>query len=171
MIKIPKISLKRAIQKADNLAIEEKTVIFDKIHLEQPNILASVLVQQQLGNSLEQIEVLLNILLVCHLALNEAGINIIQVTEKEQEVNLEMLINNIKNSSSHQSKAIQKYINSNSEKLLLAYAFDVMNKAGLMNLQNESSKYLVMAGFNIVNCIASAKPVQHFATPDIHCTP
>ena len=157
MVKITINSLKRAIQKADKLAIDEKVAIFDKIHIEQPNILASILVQKQLGNSLEQIEVLLNILLVSYLALEESGIKIVQVSEQEQETQMELLVNNIKQSNSPQSNAIQDYINSNSERLLLSHAYEEMAKAGLMDLQNESSKYLIMAGINAVACIAAAK--------------
>lgn len=157
MVKISIESLQKAITRADNLSIDEKVVLFDKIYIDQPNVLASILVQKQLGNSLEHIEVLLNILLVSYLSLEEAGISIVQISEEEQELQMEMLVTRVSNIDSAKVDSIKDYINANSERLLFAYACDEMTKAGLLELQEESSKYLIMAGINIVNCIAAAK--------------
>lgn len=156
MVKISKSTLKKAIQKSERFTLEEKMKALEQIALKQPHIFASVLVQNQMGNSFEQMEVLLNILLVSFLALKEAGINIVQISEKDQEAGLQKLLNNVKESRLSKSGAIQEYINSNSERLLLAYACDEMRKAGFFDLQHENSKFLIMAGINIVNCIASA---------------
>jgi len=39
----------------------------------------------------------------------------------------------------------------------MAYVTNKMKEAGLMKNQNQASKYLVLAGINIVNCINSAQ--------------
>ena len=43
------------------------------------------------------------------------------------------------------------------EKFLFAYVLDTMQRAGFSDEPSESAKYLMMAGINLVNCIANAK--------------
>ena len=141
--------------------LKEKEVILDEIYVEQPNLLGSVVVLNQIGNTLEQIEVLLNILLIAHLALKESGIKLAKVTEGEQERELSKFMGHVKFteglSSSSELTAMRQYIESHEEKILLAYVHKEMLESGFHDLKYENSKYLIMAGFNIVNCISAAK--------------
>ncbi|PCI46016.1 MAG: hypothetical protein COB51_08150 [Moraxellaceae bacterium] len=143
------------------MSLKEKEVILDEIYVEQPNLLGSVVVLNQMGSTLEQMEVLLNILLVAYLALNESGIKIAEVTESEQERELSRFVGHVKFteglSSSSELTAIQQYIESHEEKTLLAYVYKEMLESGFHDLKYESSKYLIIAGFNIVNCISAAE--------------
>ena len=43
------------------------------------------------------------------------------------------------------------------EKFLFAYVVDILQRAGLTNLRNETSKYPILVGINLVNCIATAR--------------
>ena len=78
MAKVSKKNLADALRKVQFLNIKEKELICDEIYKEQPNLFGSVIVQQRLGNSLEDIDVLLEILIVLHLSLKEAGDNNIE---------------------------------------------------------------------------------------------
>lgn len=134
--------------------------VMDEIHSEQPKLLASVLVQQNMGNTLEQIEVLLNILIVTHLALKYSGVKIRTITEADQEKQLSRYVGHLKFAEGlgekSKSEAMKQYSDQCSEKLLMAYVTNEMVSAGFTKLTNESGKYLVMTGINIVNCIAHA---------------
>jgi len=53
--------------------------------------------------------------------------------------------------------SLQQYVVSQKEKELLAYALNEMTEAGFTRLENESSKYLILTGINMVNCISVAR--------------
>ena len=143
------------------MSLQEKETIVDEIFNKQPNLLASVLVQSQMGNSLEKIDILLNILIVAHIALKESGVKLKKITEELQETEMAKFVAVVNFSeglsSASINSSINQYITSQREKYLLAYAFNEMNNSGICNLETENSKYLIMAGINIVNCISAAK--------------
>jgi len=163
MQKIKKSALIKAINKSDKMDLIEAEKVMDEIYLEQPNLLESVLVQKQMGNSMEQIEILLNILIITHLALRYSGVKIQTVTFKEQEKELTKYVAHLQFieglDSKSKDKAIRQYGYNNDEILLMAYVTNKMKEAGFTNNLNEKEKYLVMTGMNIVNCINLAKIV------------
>lgn len=139
------------------MTMAEKEAEFDIIYKEQPNLLGSVIVQQQMGNTLEQIDVLLNLLLVVHLSLREAGVRLPTVTEEEQERQLKLLVARIRFSEDLEdslfNQALQQMMDDHPEKYLFAYALNEITQAGFATIKKESAKYLMMAGLNLVNCI------------------
>ena len=143
------------------MALAESEKIMDEIYLDQPNLLASVLVQNQMGNKLEDVEVLLNILIVTFLALKYSNAKLEIITEDLQAKEMAKYAGhfdfleglNQKNTE----KAINQFSDSKSEKLLFAYVIGAMIEAGFTKRKNESAKYLVMTGINIVNCVCVAK--------------
>ena len=66
------------------MSLAEKIALTDEIFQQQPNLLASCLVQQRLGASEPKLEFLLNILLVCFQAMKESGYTWSLITEEEQ---------------------------------------------------------------------------------------
>jgi hypothetical protein len=162
-MKISNEHLTQAILKAGAMNLKQKEDAFDEIFREQPNILASILVQQKMGNSLEQMETLLNILLVAHIALKEAQITIALVTEELQNRELDKLIAHVRFGDDLENEqlddSIKQYIANHNETWLLAFAYTEMDSAGFTKLLYENSKYLLMAGINIVNCISASKAV------------
>lgn len=150
--------LKVAIGQLADMSMSEKEAELDIIYREQPNMLASVLVQQKMGNSLEQIEVLLHILLVIHLSLREAGVDIATVSEAMQEQQLRRLIGRVKftedlNQPTSAHTALSNMIDESPEKWLYAYTINEIQAAGFLDLTYENSKYLALCGLNLVNCI------------------
>lgn len=149
--------LNQAINKHSSLTMKEKEAIMDQIYKQQPNLLGSILVQQQMGNTLEQMDVLLNILIVCWLAVKESGKKLSLITEDDQDRNLNRYVaqvNFIDDLGSSTNKALQQYIDDHSEEFLFAYVHKQVTDAGFHVLQEEHSKYLTMAAMNLVNCIA-----------------
>jgi hypothetical protein len=160
-MRIQKLVLEQSILKVKSMSLQEKEAIVDEIFNEQPNLLASVLVQGQMGNSLEEIDILLNILIVAHVSLKESGVKLRKITEGLQEIEMAKFVAIVNFSeglnSANITDSIYQYIISQREKYLLAYAFNEMNNSGICSLETENSKYLILAGMNIVNCISAAK--------------
>jgi len=163
MQKIKEMALVKAIKKSEQMNRVEAEKVLDEIHLKQPILLSSVLAQHQIGSSMEQVEILLNLLIISHLALQYSGVKIQRVTEKEQEEELARYVGHLQFTEGLDKKskqdAIDQYISRNNETLLMAYVTNKMKEAGFMKNQNEASKYLVLTGVNIVNCINIAKIV------------
>lgn len=161
MTKISIQHLENAVKKAEEMNLKKKEAVFDEIYIEQPNILGSILVLKQMGNTLEQMDILINVLLVAFLALKEAGLKLETVTEYEQGRELSRFVEQVQFteglSSIAESDAMQQYIDAHEEKVLLAFAYTEMLNAGFTELKHENSKYLILAGINVVNCISAAK--------------
>lgn len=160
-MRIKKESIEKALLKAQKMSLKEKEHVVDEIFNEQPNLLASVLCLQQIGNSLESIDVLLNILIVAHLSLRESGVKVVKISEQLQEKEMARFVEEVKFtkglSASGIADSLQQYAASKNEQYLLAFSLNEMMNAGFANLDQEQSKYLIMAGVNIVNCISSVK--------------
>ena len=114
-----------------------------------------------MDNSLEKIDILLKIFIVAYISLKESRVKIKKITEGFQETEMAKFVAIVNFSeglnSASITSSINQYITSQREKYLLAYAFNEMNDSGICNLDTENSKYLIMAGINIVNCISAAK--------------
>ena len=63
----------------------QKEQLADQLFRAQPHVVASLLVQKQLGVSLEKMDFLVNILLICFQAMKESGMTWPLITEEEQE--------------------------------------------------------------------------------------
>ena len=164
MTKIKELALVKAIKQSKEMDLVSAEKVMDEINIEQPNLLGSVLVQHQMGNKLEHVEVLLNILIVTHLALKYSGVKIEKITEKQQEKELAKYTGHIRFleglNDDCKSEAINQFTEDKSEKILMAYVVNTMVEAGLTKLPNESAKFLMMSGINIVNCVGIAKTVN-----------
>jgi hypothetical protein len=57
-------------------------------------------------------------------------------------------------------EAINQFSDNKSEKLLFSYAMGAMMEAGFTQRKNESAKYLLMSGVNIINCVCAAKTAK-----------
>ena len=149
--------LAAAIRLAKAMSMADKEAEFDVIYREQPNLLASVLVQQQMGNSLEQMDVLLHLLLVIHLSLREAGVVLETVSEKTQEQQLRRFVARVNFvedlAEPLRTTALEDQLNEFPEKWLYTHAINEMKEAGFAELEYENSKYLMLCGLNLVNCV------------------
>jgi len=152
------IKLVQAINKVKSMKMIDKESLIDEIYLEQPVILSSILVQNNLGNTFEQIDILLNILLVTYVYNRVSKISISKISEHDYEKIVNDLIKEVNNSTQFnnifQNSFIEIYINNHPNKNLLAYSILEMKKAGFHKLSYENSKYLFIAGMGIVNALS-----------------
>ena len=156
--------LTTAIKAAAAMDIKEKEQVCDTLYAEQPNLLASVLTLPSLGVSMETVDVLLNILIVLHLAVEKSGQVLAVVSEQEQERQMQHFAATVRfaDDLDEQSfvQSIQQTTAYKKEKFLFAYVIDTMQRAGFVHDPAESAKYPMMAGINLVNCIATAKRIK-----------
>jgi len=161
MTKVSDIALRDAVQQFAHLDMKAKEAVCDEIFMEQPNLLASVLVLTKMSASPLQIGAALEILIVTHLALKEAGVRIVKITEDEQEKQLRRLSASIKYTSGMEphlvNESIRQYVGFREEPWLLSYAFARMQGAEILKSTDENSKHLALSTLNIVGCIANAK--------------
>ena len=73
MSAISQAVLANAAIAVEAMGMNRRGALADEVFAHQPNLLASVLVQQRMGASLQQIEVLVNILLVAYQAMKTSG--------------------------------------------------------------------------------------------------
>ena len=134
--------------------------MISEIHSSQPILLGSVLVLSQMGSLLEEIEVLLELLIISHIALENSGNMINKITDKNLEDSLKKLQHVIKFSEGMSDNmvdsSIRQYLNQMSEPHLFAYTVSTMKTAGFYSKIREQDKYLIFVGLNIVNSIALA---------------
>ena len=156
MTRISPQDIARVVNAVGAMDFSEKEALADEVFRAQPHMLASVVAQKGLGVSLEKIDFLLHILLVCFQAMRESGLTRATVTEDEQERQMRRY-SAIVESSSGRDELLRQYIDSHLEKWLVAYVSSEM--AGWLKriAPEESNKYVMLAAWNLVNCIAFAK--------------
>lgn len=155
-----------AVRKLAKLTLAQKTSLIDEIHVKQPNLLASCVVQAKFGADEQTIEFLLNILLTCYLAMAESGYEWPRITDVEQERQLQRMVGSVLFSEqladpTAADAARAQYIAAHPEPVLLALVINECN-AWLADLsrrhaEKESDKFVLMASVNLVNCIAHAR--------------
>jgi hypothetical protein len=158
-----------AVRKLGTLTLTQKTSLIDEIHIKQPNLLASCVVQAKLGADEQTVEFLLNILLSCYLAMTESGYEWPLITEVEQERQLGRMVGSVRFSEELLDPAAAdgaraQYVGNYPEPALLALVLNECN-AWLRDLarrgaEKESDKFVLMASVNLVNCIAHARAQQ-----------
>lgn len=144
------------------MTVEQRVALGDEVFAEQPNLLASVLVQQRMGASLAQIEVLLNLLFVAHQAMKRSGRRWPLITQAIQDRCLQRLSGRLRFAQALAPKqfqqAVHDAIDEHLEHYLLAYVYGQLGEQGLLSVDSETQKYLVLAALNLVECIAETAP-------------
>ncbi|WP_119627859.1 hypothetical protein [Methylocaldum marinum] len=163
MTRITEESLTSAIHLIQKMDRKEHEAICDEILREQPNLLASVLVLTKMAVSPAHAEVVLEALMVTHLALKGSGEKIKTITEEEQERELQRLVASVKFTErmapALMAESIKQYVGFQKEPWLLAYIIALLQKNGMLLSANENSKYLFLSALNLVGCIANAQRV------------
>jgi hypothetical protein len=164
MSRITVDNLAAAIRKVRGMSVKQKEALTAEIHLQQPHLLASCLVQSRLGVGQAAVEFLLNILLVCYQSMKETGLHWSVITEDEQERQMQRWIGAVQFSEHARASAAdgtrEQYINQHPEQPLLAFVLSETNQwlheISERNAEARSDKSVMMASMNLVNCIAGA---------------
>jgi hypothetical protein len=163
MAKINLNELVKAIDVVKEMDQKTAETHINEIFTEQPHMMGSVLTLKKIGYQQAQIQVLLNILLVTHLALKFSGVRIKQVSEAELKAHMMAYADYFKlleeQGPAWQDKQ-QKYADGHPENYLMAFVNNTMYEAGFTKMEPGKGKFLVMAGTNIVNCVAGAPSLK-----------
>lgn len=150
--------LATAIRKIRAMSMDQKIVFVDELVKEQPNMFGSFLVQKQMGVSIEKMDFLLELLLICFQSIKDSGVHWPLITEDEQDKQLGRYVATVRFgedlSASLQAQVMKQYIESHPEQPLLAFITSETSSWLSRIHPEEADKYVLLAAANFVNCIA-----------------
>ena len=151
-----------AIVRVERMSFKERERLAEEIHAQQPGLFFSVLVLQRFGATLEQIEVVLNLLLVFHEAMKASGRTWPVISEAVQDRCLQRVTGRVRFieglSPQQQTQAISDAIANYPEQQLLAHVFGKFKDHGMLGIETEAIKMCTLAALNLVECIAETAP-------------
>ena len=161
MSRISPSILARAITAVQAMDFRGKERLADEVFRAQPHLFGSFLVQQRLGVSLDKMEFLLELLLVCFQAMKESGLTWPVITEADLERQSQRYVASVKFgdglADDLRDRAMRQYIEVHPEPTLLAYVqAESANWLKRIN-PDETDKYVLLAAANFVNGIAYAR--------------
>lgn len=153
--------LAAAIQTVRSMGNQQKDALVDEIHKVQPNMLASFLVQSQLGVSYEKMEFLLEMLLICYQAMKQSNHAWPLITENHQEREMTRYVATIQFSEGLAAPVhadlVKQYVDQHPEPYLFAFVQTETNDWLQRIAPEKSDTKVMLAAANFVNCIAFAK--------------
>jgi hypothetical protein len=151
------------------MSMDDRIALADEVFKQQPNLLASVLVQPRMGATLQQVEVLLNILLVAYQAMKTSRHHWPVISEATQEQCLQRLKDRFhlaeELAPELRQRAVDEQIHAHGERYLLAFVYGTLRDHDLIGVRTEAEKYLLLAAFNMVDCIAATAQATEDPTP------
>jgi hypothetical protein len=152
--------LVHAIRDVNAMNPAQKVQLADEIFLQQPNLLASILVLANMGVSTLQLEVPLHILLVTFQTMKRSGHTWPIVQEDMQERCMQRLSARMRFNEGLPAqiadRLVKQYCDEHSERNLLAFVFGYLGEHDLLRVRTDAEKYLLLAALNLVECIAFA---------------
>ncbi len=143
-----------------------RQLLAEEVHEKQPNLFFSVLAQQRYGASLPQIEVLLNLLLLFYEEMERSGHQWPVISEDVQERCLSRVTGRVRFSEGlspeMRTQATSEAVDNHPQKLLLAYVFGTFKENGMLGINTETKKMLMLGALNLVECIAETPPSAYF---------
>jgi hypothetical protein len=151
-----------AVLCVERMSFNERERLADEIHAQQPNLFFSVLALQRCGASLEQMEVVLNLLFVFYSAMKMSGKVWPVISEDIQDRGLKRISARVRFieglTPRQQQQATANAIADHTEQQILAYAFGKLTEHGLNAVKSEAEKMIMLAAINLVECIALTAP-------------
>ena len=162
MASISKDNLVDAVARVEKMTLEQRARLGDEVHDHQPNLFFSVLVLQRYGATLEQLDVVLNVLLVFYEAMKASCKHWPVISEEVQGRCLARVSGRVRFteglSRQQQTQATLDAVGTHPEPQLLAYVFGAFKDNGLLGIKTEAEKMLMLAALNLVECIAETAP-------------
>lgn len=153
-----------AALRVQRMTLQDRERLADDVHARQPNLLFSVLSLQRHGATLEQLEVVLNLLLVFHEAMKGSGLSWPLITEQVQERCLARVAGSVRFveglAPQLQTRAVSDAVGAHPERELLAYVFATFEANGLLGIRTDAEKFLMLAALNLVECISETSPAR-----------
>jgi hypothetical protein len=152
--------LVQAHREIDAMNPAQKIQLADEIFLQQPNLLASILVLSNMGVNMLQLEVPLHILLVTFQAMKRSGHTWPIIQEDVQEKCLQRLNAHMRFNEGLPAKTanrlVKQFCDEHRERNLLAFVYGYLGEHDLLRVRTDAEKYLLLAALNLVECIAFA---------------
>ena len=150
--------LAQAHRDIDAMNPAQKVQLADEIFLQQPNLLASILVLSNMGVSTLQLEVPLHILLVTFQAMKRSGHAWPIIQEDVQERCMQRLTARMRFNeglpAQIATRLVKQFCDEHSERNLLAFVYGYLGEHDFLRVRTDSEKYLLLAALNLVECIA-----------------
>ncbi len=165
MSRISHDAMVQAITQVRAMDSNQKEGLAYEITRIQPHLFGSFLVQSRLGVSLEKMEFLLNILCISFQAMKASGLAWPLITEDDLDRQSQRFVAIVKFgydlSESLRHQSMQHYVADHPEKDLLAYV--QLETANWLKriAPEETDKYVLLAVWNIVNCVAYVPLKSH----------
>ena len=164
MASISSRNLVDAVLRVELMNFKDRERLAEEVHARQPNLFFSVLVLQRNGATLEQIEVVLNLLLVFYEAMRGSGNDWPVISEDVQERCLSRISGRVRFieglTPQLQTQATSDAVGGHPEQQLLAYVFGKFKENDLLGVQTEAEKMLMLAAMNLVECVAETAPLR-----------
>ena len=162
MASISSRNLVDAVLRVERMSFQDRERLAEEVHARQPNLFFSVLALQRYGATLEQIEVVLNLLLVLYEAMKGSGGSWPVISEDVQERCLKRISGRVRFieglTPQLQTQATLDAVGDHPEQQLLAYVYGKFKENGLLGIKTEAEKMLMLAALNLVECIAETAP-------------
>lgn len=162
MSELSQAQVAQAVVAVERMSAPERVQLADEIYRRQPNLLASVLVLARMGVSLPQLEVPIHLLLVAYQAIKASGLDWPLITEDVQERGLQRLNGSIRFneglSPELMRQAAEQRVDDHAQRYLLAFVHGYLRDHDLLAVRSDAEKYLLLAAFNLVECIAATAP-------------
>lgn len=158
MSRIPLTALLQAVAEVKAMDGKQKELLADELFHVQPHLFGSALVLARLGVSMDKVGFVLDLLFICFQAMKASGLAWPVITEDELDRQSRRLVATIKFGDdlgeSLRNQSMQRYIEGHPEKTLLAYV--QVETTNWLNriVPDETDKYVMLAAWNLVNCIA-----------------
>ena len=150
--------LVHALRDVNAMNPAQKVQLVDEIFLQQPNLLASILVLANMGVSPLQLEVPLHILLVTFQAMKRSGHAWPIVREDVQERCMQRLNARVRFNEGLPAqiadRLVKQFCDEHCERNLLAFVYGYLGEHDLLRVRTDAEKYLLLAALNLVECTA-----------------
>jgi hypothetical protein len=155
---ITQMALVHAIRDVNGMSHAHKVRLADQIFVQQPNLLASVLVLPSMGVSTPELEVTLHVLLVTFQAMKRSAHAWPAIQEDVQEQCLQRLTARMRFNEGLPAEladqVVKQFCDEHSERYLLAFIYGYLTEHDLLGVRTDAQKFLLLAALNLVECIA-----------------
>ncbi|MBC7602509.1 MAG: hypothetical protein H7255_07600 [Ramlibacter sp.] len=164
MTTISLLQLGNAVLRVERMSFHERELLADEIHAAQPGLFYSVLTLQHFGATLQEMEVVLNLLFVFYSAMKMSGTVWPVISEDVQELSLKRINARARFIEGltplQQEQATVGFIADHTQTQLLAYAFGKLTEHELNTVKTEAEKMIVLVALNLFECIALTAPMK-----------
>lgn len=158
MTLISQTLLARAAIDVNRMSAAQKVQLADEIYVQQPHLLASILVLPRFGVSAVQLEVPIHVLLVTYQAIKQCWHTLPAISEDVQDACMQRLTATMRFTEgvppALASQMITQHCADHPERNLLAFVYGYLGEHDLLSVRTDAEKFLLLGVLNLVECVA-----------------